>query len=132
MAAAFEITAFENPEHHPDCPQIGDLEALAIKGGAEPGDLARKLGVRHSVLWPVDGGTLVLDCAEDGALVIWLAVGMGALGAMLEAVRTDIPAFARANDCTCLRIEGRRGWKRLLPHWNCREADGMVILELPL
>jgi hypothetical protein len=31
----------------------------------------------------------------------------------------------------CLRLWGRKGWLRLLPHWTfCGVEDGLVILEL--
>ena len=110
---------------------LGELEALAIKGGAKPGDLQRKLDDCHSIIWPVDGGCFVLDCATDDALVVWLAIGKGALKALMEAEQ-EIAAFARRNGCTRLRIEGRKGWKRLLPHWTCVENNEMVTLELPI
>lgn len=107
-----------------------DLVACAERGGHSEAELREKLEGYHAIRWPVVGGEMVLCRTEDDACLVWLGVGDGDA---LRAAECAVKAFARDVGCTRLRIEGRRGWKRKLPHWTCRdEDDGTVTLELPL
>lgn len=107
-----------------------ELVACAERGGHSEAELRDKIAAGHSMEWPVEGGCMVLSRTVDDALLVWLGVGDGA--ALMRA-EPAVMALARRLGCTKLRIEGRRGWRRKLPHWTCRdEDDGTVTLELPL
>ena len=103
------------------------LVACAEKGGSSEAELQRKIDEGHTVLWPTENGCLALDRAVDGACVIWLGVGdMRQIVAQEEA----IIAWAKERGCTSVRIEGRKGWQRIFPHWhNAGWDDGIVRLE---
>lgn len=77
--------------------------------------------------WPVDNGFLVLERTEDDSIRIWIGVGLNARQWCGTAER-EISAFAREIGCNRLLIEGRKGWRRILPHWTQIGDD----LELPL
>lgn len=79
----------------------------------------------HAIGWPVRDGFLVLVRAADDALVVWIGVGRGVRGWCGEA-EAAVSAFAREIGCRCLRIEGRRGWRRILPHWE-RVGDDLEL-----
>lgn len=104
------------------------LVETAQKGGSTQADIINKVARGHTVGWPVDGGYLLLDRATDDALVIWVGVGEGVRNWMRNAER-DVSEFAREIGCTKLRIEGRKGWRRILPHWQVVDAE---TLELEL
>lgn len=107
-----------------------ELAACAERGGSSGGELQAKIAAGHTALCPTNGGCLALDKAEDGAMVVWLGVGRRQSLMALEELVKD---YARVNGCNRLRIEGRRGWARVLPHWTRRdEDDGTVTLELPI
>lgn len=89
----------------------------AAEGGSNGGEIIEKVLKGHSMGWPTADGFLVLDNAEDGACVIWLGVGNAVRDWCGEAER-EVSAFARESGCTKLRIEGRKGWRRVLPHWT--------------
>lgn len=104
------------------------LVACAERGGSNEAELRRKMALGHTVLWPVVGGCLALDRAEDDALVVWLGVGDGKA---LRTAERGVVGFARDIGCDRLRIEGRKGWKRLLTHWTIVDEDSeTVTLEL--
>lgn len=77
--------------------------------------------------WPVDGGFLVLERTTDDRLRIWIGVGRDVRRWWRDAER-EVSAFAREIGCDRLLIEGRKGWRRILPHWTKIGDD----LELPL
>jgi len=81
----------------------------------------------HAMGWPVDGGFLVLERTVDDAIRIWIGVGIGVRQWCRTAER-EVSAFAREIGCNRLIIEGRKGWRRILPHWTQVGED----LELPL
>lgn len=103
------------------------LVKCAERGGSSEQELQRKIDMGHTVLWPVTGGCFALDRAVDGACVVWL--GVGQMKALVEA-ENAITAWAKAQGCTKVRIEGRKGWQRVFPHWeNKGFVDGVVRLE---
>lgn len=106
------------------------LVACAKRGGHSEEEIRDKLATEHAIRWPVVGGELVLCRTEDDACLVWLGVGDGKA---LQACECAVKAFAREVGCKCLRIEGRKGWKRRLPHWTLvAENNETVKLELPL
>ena len=104
-----------------------DIVKCAERGGKTAADIIEECGRGHAMGWPVDGGFLVLCRAEDDALVVWIGVGRGVRDWCAKAEK-EVSAFARAVGCRALRIEGRKGWRRILPHWTQIGED----LELPL
>lgn len=75
---------------------------------------------------------MLLDCATDGACVIWLCAGEKVADWHAETALRVAP-WARAQGCNRYRIEGRKGWLRALPHWTkVAEKDGEVTLELAI
>lgn len=99
----------------------------AERGGHTASEVIEEVMKGHAIGWPVDGGFLVLCRTEDDAILIWLGVGRG-VRKWCGSAEADISAFARSIGCNKLRIEGRKGWQRVLPHWT-RVGDD---LELPL
>ena len=70
--------------------------------------------------------TFVNECEE---VEIIAAGGRGAWAAVppFEKHMRELPE----HEGMTLRVEGRKGWARLLPHWECENmADGSVLLKL--
>ncbi len=99
----------------------------AERGGYTASEVIVEVMKGHAIGWPVDGGFLVLCRTEKDEILIWLGVGEGVRNWCGKA-EADISAFAKAVGCNKLKIEGRKGWQRILPHWT-RVGDD---LELPL
>ena len=100
----------------------------AERGGSTEADIIEKVELGHATGWPVDGGFLVLERTTDDKLRIWLGVGIGVRRWCREAER-EVSAFAREIGCHCLLIEGRRGWRRVLPHWTRVGEDLELRIE---
>ena len=65
-------------------------------------------------LWPGETAAMVTQCVADGegrSLHVWLAGGD--LPGVL-ALKPGVEAWARAQGCEFVSIEGRPGWARLL------------------
>ena len=95
-------------------PQIVET---AERGGSSATDIIDKVSAGHAMGWPVDNGFLVLERTEDDAIRIWIGVGLGVREWCRTAER-EISAFGREIGCNRLLIEGRKGWRRILPHWT--------------
>ena len=102
-----------------------EIVACAEKNGSSAAEIIEKVGAGHAIGWPVDGGYLVLCRAEDDALVVWIGVGRKVRHWCGKA-ESDVSEFARAIGCRALRVEGRKGWRRILPHWK-RVGDDLVL-----
>lgn len=100
-----------------DSPWWPEICECAAKGGKTAADIIEEVGAGHAIGWPVDDGFLVLCRADDDALVIWIGVGRGVRNWCAKAEH-DVKEFARAVGCRALRIEGRKSWRRILPHWT--------------
>lgn len=108
-----------------------EIVQLAIKAGSSEAEIRDKVERGHTILWPTDDGLLLLDCATDGALVIWLCAGRN-VRSWFRSAEIEVGRFAAKHGCNRLRIEGRRGWKRLLPHWEVIRDGDEVVLEYRL
>lgn len=97
----------------------------AERGGHTAAEIIEEFSTGKAVGWPVSDGFLVLARTADDAILIWLGVGRGVRGWCSEA-ESQISAFARALGCNRLRIEGRKGWQRILPHWT-RVGDDLEL-----
>ena len=102
------------------------LVQCAVKGGSSETELRAKIAAGHTVIWDAGAGCFALDRASDGACVVWL--GVGDLRTLV-AEENAIAAWAREQGCTKVRIEGRKGWLRVFPHWQASESDGVTVLE---
>jgi len=89
----------------------------AERGGHTAAEIIEEVAKGHAIGWPVDDGFLVLARTEDDRILIWLGVGRGVRNWCGKAEK-EVSEFARAIGCKALRIEGRRGWRRILPHWK--------------
>lgn len=113
-----------NPWESPWWPEI---VKCAKRGGHTAAEVIEETVTGKAVGWPVDGGFLLLARTADDALLVWIGVGQGVRNWCGEA-EARVSEFARAIGCNRLKIEGRKGWQRILPHWT-RVGDD---LELPL
>lgn len=92
----------------------------------------RKVEDGHTAVIEDSRFVMLLDRATDGACVVWLCAGERVRDWHQEMERR-VGEFARARGCDRLRIEGRKGWVRALPHWTkVAEHDGEVTLELAI
>lgn len=99
----------------------------AEKGGYAAEEIIEETEAGRAMGWPVEGGFLLLARTHDDAMLIWVGVGRGVRDWCADA-EARVSAFAKAVGCNRLRIEGRKGWRRILPHWKQIGDD----LELPL
>lgn len=105
-----------------------DIVKTAERGGSTASDIIDKVSAGHAMGWPVDGGFLVLERTTDDALRIWIGCGINVRDWCGTAER-EVSAFAKEIGCNRLLIEGRRGWRRILPHWTQIGDD--LELKLP-
>lgn len=108
------------------------LKALDVAGKTHaPEDVARAVEEGRMQAWN-NGDSLVitevLGFPRTQVLNVFLAVGN------LDEVTGLIPemmAFGREHGCTKIRMQGRRGWARVLPKLGWKE-DRQVIFERTL
>lgn len=112
------------------------LAKVIERGGHNWDEICRKIDEKHCQLWLVVTdrpiAALVTQCTVDDELEILIAGGESAASWVAIAER-DIGGFARANGLKLMRIWGRKGWMRLLPHWTVMGVeDDLVIIEVLL
>jgi hypothetical protein len=110
------------------------LTAAADRCGDWTADALRELLLRgEALLWVLwDGQALCAACVTEavgvprGRILRVLACGGRRLRNWVEAL-APIEAYARDLGCRAIRIEGRRGWQRVLPDyrlaWICIEKE---------
>ena len=79
-------------------------------------------------VWNIGGTSWVFTIHnEDDEIEVLLAGGKRAKDCIApwEAAMLAHPAHQGMT----LRVDGRKGWRRLLPHWNCDE-EGVLTLEV--
>lgn len=103
-----------------------DIVKTAERGGHTANDVIVEVMKGHAIGWPVDGGYLVLCRTERDELLIWLCAGKNVRSWWRDAER-DVSAFARSIGCVALRLEGRKGWRKILPHWTVLSDEDMVL-----
>ena len=106
--------------------------ALAVAGNTHaPEDVAQAIKEGRMQAW-TEGRSLVvtevLEYPQAKALNVFLAVG--SLDEVM-AIQPRIEAFGREHGCKVMRMEGRKGWRRVLPDYGWRE-DNKVIYERAL
>lgn len=106
------------------------LQPAADRAGYSLASLESDLAAGKAMLWHFEGMTVTSEVDEDGVCDIRLGGGKmtrEALAELEHAVLTS-PFHSCINS---IRVWGRKGWLRLLPHWTfCGVEDGLVILEL--
>lgn len=106
------------------------LQPAADAAGYSLADLERNLSIGHAMLWHVDGMTTATEVDEDGYCNIRLAGGKMTRDTVIK-LEHDLLTSPFHSSVKCLRIWGRKGWLRMLPHWKfCGMEDGLAILEL--
>jgi len=106
------------------------LTPAAARAGYSLSDLEHKLATGHAMLWHAGEMTVTSEVDEDGVCDIRLGGGKMTRQALAELERAVLTSPFHI-DVKCLRLWGRKGWLRLLPHWTfCGVEDGLVILEL--
>lgn len=106
--------------------------ALGVAGHTHtPDDVSRAVAEGRMQAW-LNGDSLVvtevLEFPQAKALNVFLAVGN--LDEVM-ALQPGLEAFGREHGCKALRMEGRKGWRKVLPRHGWRE-DNKVIYERSL
>lgn len=106
--------------------------ALGVAGNTHgPEDVASAVSQGRMQAW-TNGDSLVvtevLQYPRGSALNVFLAVGN--IDEVM-ALQPSIEAFGRQHGCKALRMEGRKGWSRVLPEFGWK-ADPKVIYERAL
>lgn len=104
-----------------------EIVKCAEKGGHTAAEIIEEVARGKAIGWPVSDGFLLLARTADDFMLIWLCAGRNVRGWWQEAER-DVSAFAKGIGCRGLRLEGRKGWRRILPHWE-RVGDEDLVLE---
>lgn len=108
------------------------LRALDVAGKTHaPDDVAAAVEAGRMQAWNRGDSlvvTEVLEYPRARALNVFLAVGN--LDEVLDLI-PDMAAFGREQGCTMMRMQGRRGWARVLPALGWREQK-QVIYERTL
>jgi hypothetical protein len=107
-------------------------KALAVGGNThEPEDVAAAVERGEMQAW-VNGDSLVITevVHYPRVSVVNIVIAVGKLSEVM-ALQPAIEGFAREHKCQALRMEGRKGWERVLPHHGWK-PDNKVIFERTL
>jgi len=106
------------------------LQPAADAAGYSLADLEHKLATGHAALWHAGSMTITSEVDQDGVCDIRLGGGKMTVATLRELERMVVTSPFHS-EVKSLRLWGRKGWLRLLPHWTCcGYEDGLVILEL--
>lgn len=105
-----------------------EIVKCAEKNGHTAAEIIEEVATGKAIGWPVRDGFLLLARTADDAILVWIGVGRGVRNWCAEA-EAEVSAFARSVGCHKLRIEGRRGWQRVLPHWTRVGEDLELICD---
>lgn len=115
------------------CPDpLGDMALRALdpavrRDGHDWKRLIEKLLEGHAQVWSIGGvGYVYTYSPDDEHIDVILAGGERAAECVgpWEAAMLAHPAHQGRT----IRIEGRKGWRRLLPHWEYR--DGVLYMKV--
>jgi hypothetical protein len=107
-------------------------KALAVGGNThDPQDIAALVEAGKMQAW-VNGDSLVITevMHYPRVSVVNIVIAVGKLSEVMS-LQPAIEDFAREHKCAALRMEGRKGWERVLPHHGWK-ADQKVIFERTL
>lgn len=94
-----------------------EIVKCAERGGHSEQEVVEEVTRGHAIGFPVPDGFLVLARTEHDEMLVWIGVGRGVRHWCGEAERA-VSELARSVGCKKLKIEGRKGWQRVLPHWT--------------
>ena len=107
-------------------------KALEVGGnGYGPEDIAQAVAEGRMQAWTRNDSLVVTEVImrpKANAINIVLAAGL--LEDVL-ALQADMMAFGREHGCKVMRMEGRRGWAKILPREGWKQ-DNKVIFERAL
>lgn len=108
------------------------MRALDVAGKTHgPEDVARAVNEGRMQAWTAGDSlvvTEVLQYPRGSALNVFLAVGN--LDEVMS-LQPTLEAFGREHGCAVMRMEGRKGWARVLPDYGWKQ-DKKVIYERTL
>lgn len=104
-----------------------EIVKCAERGGHSAAEIIEEVSTGKAIGWPVQGGFLLLARTADDFMLIWLCAGKNVRGWWREAEK-EVGEFARSVGCVGLRLEGRRGWRRILPHWQVVSDEDMILM----
>ena len=106
------------------------LGPACIMAGYAGENLERNLSTGHAMIWRADGMTITSEVDEEDVCDIRLGGGKMTVEA-LRKLEHGVVTSPFHSSVKKLRIWGRKGWLRMLPHWTfCGFEDGLAILEL--
>jgi len=105
------------------------LQPAADAAGYPLEALESDLAAGKAMLWHFDGMTVTSEVDEEGVCDIRLGGGKMTREALRELEHAVLTSPFHIG-VKKLRVWGRKGWLRLLPHWTfCGMEDGLAILE---
>lgn len=110
-----------------------DVERMLAKaierGGHTAEGIRRKLAEGRALVWIAGGGCVLTEVDQDNVCTVLLGGGQRAREWVGE-IEAAIIASPAHREVETYRIVGRKGWKRLFPHWTyAGEHDGCAVLE---
>lgn len=106
------------------------LDPAMRRGGNDWFDAQKWLAEGSAQVWQIGDTGFVLAVANTDNEIEVLAAGGSNARACVEPWEAAMRADPRHKGMTIKIENARRGWKRLLPHWECENmADGDVILK---
>lgn len=106
------------------------IQPSVERGGHDWNEVNRWFEIGAACTWAIgDLGYVVTLANTDNEIEAVLCGGERARD-WIEPLEAAVSAFPAHRGHT-LRIEARRGWKRLLPHWNATDLpNGRVLLTM--
>ena len=98
--------------------------------GGEEAEVVADLASGMAQIWEGEGAGLVTQCVaglSGRSLHVWLA---GGNLREIIALRPGVEAWARAQGCVRVTIDGRRGWAKVLRGWGYVIGDGVLERRL--
>lgn len=104
--------------------------ALRRNGGThEWGDIVQGISEGRLQLWPAPEGALVTELvAYPRKKICNVFLGGGKLRQLLDMI-PSVEAWARAQECHGLTVQGRFGWERVLARFGARPQCIHLIKE---
>ena len=107
-------------------------KALAVGGNTHaPDDIAAAVERGEMQAWVNNDSLVITEVVHYPRVsVVNIVIAVGKLSEVM-ALQPAIEEFAREHKCHALRMEGRKGWERVLPHHGWK-PDNKVIFERTL
>jgi hypothetical protein len=135
-----ELVCVDPKRVHEIWPAVAPLlrQAIARTGLSAFGDIERDVLAGNALIWIAvsgEGSRLAIDAAastclqhtDTGKVCVLTACAGANLSRWLPLI-SGIEKYARNEDCTCVRIFGRKGWLRVLEGYRAKQ----IILDREL